>query len=140
MNISNSVIPPIPEGQGEDIILHVFSRILFSNSFLGAQLRQQQEVAKFIQNKKGHLLLYLAGYVYARNGNNRNQTKIYWQCRNKNKTEKCQARAVTHENYIIDWKGVHIHSTNITKSDELLENNTYFSKTILKLSRNFFNC
>ena len=67
------------------------------------------------------MLLYSAGYVYARNSSNIDKTKIYWQCRNKNKKEMCPARAVTDGDYVIDQKGVHIHATNILQSDIISE-------------------
>merc|ERR1711997_1313285 len=58
----------------------------------GVPSRQQHmELAKFVQTKYGNILLYSAGYVYGRNASNGNKT--YWQCRNKDKEERCLARA-----------------------------------------------
>ena len=92
-----------------------------SNLFLGVRsIQDHVELAKFIQTKHGNILLYSAGYVYGRNASN--GTKTYWQCRNKDKEERCLARAITDGNYVTDLKGVHIHATNILQSDVILEN------------------
>ena len=94
-------------------------------------LGQQHEVAKFIQTKNGNKLLYSEGYVYSRNGGNVDESKIYWQCRNKNKKERCPARAVTDGDYVIDQKGVHIHPANILQSDGHQGKSDLFLKTIM---------
>ena len=62
-------------------------------------------------------------YFIVSNGN-----KTYWQCRNKDKEERCLARAITDGNNVKKWKGLHNHPSNIFESDVIMENYCYFSK------------
>ena len=79
------------------------------------------EVAKFVRARSGNsLLLDKNGYVYKRNS--KNNTSIYWICRNHTKTTKCFARATTDGNHVTYWKGSHDHPSNIVESDMILDN------------------
>ena len=105
----------VPHYSKSDLPL-IESGVIFM--LVGSLLRKQQAVAKFLKCKDGDSILYFAGYVYKRNDTtNDNRTKIAWQCRNKNEEKSCQASAVTDGFYVTDWKGVHIHGTNILQSD-----------------------
>ena len=69
-------------------------------------------MAQLVESKFGnHMLMDKMGHVYQVNSRSKDGKKIYWTCRQRNRSKQnmCVARSVTSGTNVLQWSGEHNH-------------------------------